>query len=70
MDNESIVVVVNNEARCLKLPQINDFIREHLFKKYQFFTYLIWTLNVYDEDNNDILYLLAVKVSFKINELQ
>ena len=62
LDNESQIVMVNGIAKCLKI-QNNDFINAELLKNYQIYTLLIYNLNIYDEQNDSLLWLQASKVS-------
>ena len=49
--------------------EVDDIIKQQLLENYDFWTYILYKLNIYDEKNDSIKYILALKVLFLYIEI-
>ena len=66
IDSKFEIVIVKNRIQLLEREDVETLIEWELLRTFEFFTFFLYKLNIYDERTNQIMLLKAFKVSFAI----
>ena len=56
--------MLKNNIKLLENKESDKFIEWELLKSFDFYTYLLFKLDIYDDKNDTIMLLQAIKVSY------
>ena len=64
VDTKYEIVMLKNNIKLLENKESDTFIEWELLKSFDFYTYLLFKLDIYDDKNDTIMLLQAIKVSY------
>lgn len=64
VDTKYEIVMLKNNIKLLENKESDKFIEWELLKSFDFYTYLLFKLDIYDDKNDTIMLLQAIKVSY------
>ena len=59
-----MLIIFDENPYIVEEEKVDSFIKNEFYTSWSFLNYLMYSLNYYDEENNDYFYFNAFKVSY------